>query len=664
MPSRSGVGLGLAFKLCLPTLLLGTFALCPVPALAAVWPPLPSDTWTQQARPDSGGRDAIILSEEGIAQDRASSYRFTMSRRLRIFTEEGRDAGKVEIDYLKGTSRLVEIAARSIRQDGTATELSPDQVLTTTILKSGGTEYSRATVIVPGIEPGCVVEYHYTLEGKSGGFWVWPWSFQNEYYTLISHYRWQTSDEGFGRPRWSYHKIAESMVERACTPDCDHVKEVGFVAHAIPGARNEAWAPPLRDAGAGVVTFYGAMSNSSIDFWSRWKRALDEIATDFGKDMGGFEKVVDQAHAQYPDSVAALAEVCRWLRSNVHSTAELSWEDLQANRKERSFWGREATLAGLIKRGEGSPYELNLALATAAQRLGFDSCVSLLRDRREGVFDYEVIGALPTEPITAVKAKGSSHWSFYQAASRFAIPANVPWYLRGGPGLVAGPGEYLTVTPRPEDGAPADARWALDLTLDASGGLSGRLTGALRGEQARQYRSWLWTENPALRAGLLKDELSPKGMPDLEIAAVDLGGSPDSAFAIGGMVRYPLIAAAAGAVATLPIEKLAPWRFMGDFDSERRTQPIFFRYPRREVVTVDLHLPPKATVEELPRPGEFENEVGSWQTRWSRIENGIRYERTVEVAFGEVPARRYAAVRALFRGLAEADRELLLVNTP
>jgi hypothetical protein len=664
MPSRSGVGFQFSFQLCLPALLLGALAMGPARSLAAVWPPLPADTWTQQARPDSGGRDAIILSEEGTAQDRGSNYRFTRSLRLRIFTEEGRDAGKVEIDYLKGTSRLVDIAARSIREDGTATELSPDQVLTTTILKSGGTEYSRATAIVPGIEPGCVVEYHYTLEGKSGGFWVWPWSFQNDYYTVASLYRWQTSSQGFGRPRWSYHKIAESMVERACTPDCDHVKEVVFVAHDIPGARNEAWAPPLRDAGAGVVTFYGGMSNSSIDFWSLWKRALDQIATDFGKDIGGLAKVVDQADAQSPDSVAALAEVCRWIRTNLHSTAELSWEDLQANQKERSFWGREATLAGLIKRGEGSPYELNLALATAAQRLGFDSCVCLLRDRREGVFDYDVIGALPTEPITAVKAKGSSHWSFYQAASRFAIPANVPWYLRGGPGLVAGPGEYLTVTLHPEDGALADARWALDLTLDGSGGLSGRFTGAIRGEQAREYRSWLWTENPALRAGLLKDDLSPKGMPDLELAAVDLGGSPDSAFAIGGTARYPLIAAGAGAVATLPVEKLAPWRFQGDFDSERRTQPIFFRYPRHEVVTVDLHLPPKATVEELPRPGEFENEVGAWRTSWSRIEGGIRYERSVEVDFGEMPARRYAAVRAFFRGLAEADRELLLVNTP
>jgi hypothetical protein len=643
---------------------VGALAVLPSRAFAATWPPVPPDAWTQKARPDSGGRDAIILSEEGTAQDKGSSYRFTFSRRLRIFTEDGRDAGKLEIDYLKGRSKLIEVAARSIRPDGTATELSPDQVLTTTIVKSGGSEYSRATVIVPGIEPGCIVDYRYTLEGKYGGFWVWPWSFQNNYYTLESRYRWQAQDELYSRPRWSYHKIAESMVDRACTPDCDKVKEVVFVAHAVPGARNEVWVPPLLDAGAGVVTFYSAPSRSSIDFWSEWKHALDEVAERFGKDMGSFAKVVDDAKAKNPNPDDALDEVCRWLRTNVRSTAELSWQDLQGAGKERSFWGKEASLAGLIKHGEGSPYEINLALATAAQRLGFESCVCLMKDRRDGAFDYDVIGGLPTEPITAIRPKGSSHWKFYQPASRFAIPENVPWYLRGGPGLVAGPGMDLTVTVRPEDGGASEARWDLDLTLDGAGGLSGKMTGALRGEQARAHRAWLFTEDPARHADLLKDELSPKGMPELEFASVKLDGSPDSAFVISGTARYPLVAAASGSVTTLPVEKLAPWRFEGEFENAQRTQPIFFRYPRHEVLTVDLHLPANATIEELPRPGSFENEVGSWQTRWSRIADGVRFERTVDVLYGEIPARRYTNVRSFFRGLNEADRELLLVNTP
>ena len=41
-----------------------------------------------------------------------------------------------------------------------------------------------------------------------------------------------------------------------------------------------------------------------------------------------------------------------------------------------------------------------------------------------------------------------------------------------------------------------------------------------------------------------------------------------------------------------------------------------------------------------------------------------RLERTVDVRYGELPARRYPLVRTFFAGLAEADRELLLIQGP
>jgi hypothetical protein len=642
--------------------LVGGLSAVPLHALAAIWPELPPEAWTQTARPDSGGRDAIVLSEEGSVEDRGGTFRYSVTRRLRILTENGRDAGKIEIDYLKGRSKLVEIAARSVRQDGTSTELTPDQILTTTILKAGGLEFNRATAIVPGIEPGCIVEYRYRQDGKYDGFWAWPWSFQGDYYTLESRFHWKAQDLPVARAQWASRNTPRFAIETACTPNCGDAKEVTFVARAIPGMREESWAPPLRDSGGGVVTFYTLPNVSSIQFWSAWKRLFDLVATEFGKKMGTFANVVDDARAKAPDSTAALDEVCRWLRSNVRSNAELSWEQLQAPPRERDYWAANSSLADMIKKREGTPFEINLAFATAAQRLGFDACVCLVRDRREGVFDYDVIGALPTEPVTAVRPKGSSHWKYYEPASRFAIPGNVPWFLRGGPGLVAGPGDNLTLTIDPEDGVPAATRWDLDLALDGAGNLSGKLNGTLAGEEARSYRAKLYVEDPARSGEVIADELSPKDAPDLKLARVSLDGSPDSALVITGTLRYPLAAVAAGEVSTLPVEKIAPWRFEGKFDSPKRTQPIFFRYPRREVLTVDLHLPANSKIEELPAPGSFKCTLGSWETHWSRIADGVRYERLVDIRYGERDARDFGEVQTFFKGLAETDHDLLLIS--
>jgi len=651
-------------NICAVVLVVGALAAVPTHAFAATWPALPPEVWTEKARPDSGGRDAIILSEEGIAEDRGGSFRFSVTRRLRILTENGRGAGKIEIDYLKGRSRLVEIAARSVRQDGTTTELSPDQILTTTILKSGGIEYNRATAIVPGIEPGCIVEYRYRQDGKYEGLWVWQWTFQNEYYTVESRFHWLAQDYAVARAQWASRNTPRFPIVTTCTPDCRHAKEVTFVARGVSGTREESWAPPLRDSGGGVVTFYASPNETSLQFWSAWKRWFDYVATEFSKDMGSFAGVVDDARLKAPDSAAALDDVCRWLRSNVHSTAEPSWEELQGAPRRRKYWGDKSSLAEMVKSREGSPFEINLALAAAAQRLGFDASVCLVRDRREGVFDYEVIGLLPTEPLTAVRRKGSSRWRFFQPASRFSIPGNVPWFLRGGPGLVAGPGENLVLSIHPEDGVPAGSRWDLDLVLDGAGNLSGKISGALAGEEARSRRASLYTEDPARRADLIAEELSPMNAPDLQLGRVDLGGSPDSALVITGTIRYPLIAVASGEITTLPVEKLAPWRFEGQFGSPERTQPILFRYPRREVVTVDLHLPANSKIEELPAPRAFKGNLGSWETQWSRIADGVRYERLVDIRYGERSARDYGEVQAFFRGLAATDHDLLLITAP
>ena len=317
----------------------------------------------------------------------------------------------------------------------------------------------------------------------------------------------------------------------------------------------------------------------------------------------------------------------------------------------------------MIRRGEGSPYEINLAFAAAAQKLGFEAKVVLVRDRRDGAFEEQLIGWLPTEAITVVQPQGSSRKMYFNPASRFAIARNVPWYLRGGSGLVAGSGNELILRVSPDIGAQARADWDLDLTVDASGEITGKVGGAIRGEQARSRRAWLWSEDPKRWPELVADDLVDDPV-KLEVSLGDLSEPPDSAFKVSGSVRYPGITSAAGKQVSVPIEKLVPWRLHGDFPHERRSQPISFNYPRIENVTIRVHFPAGASIEDLPAPGSFQNSAGSWTTQWTRTDDGVRLDRTVEVRFAEFPRSDYDAVRNLFSGLASADREVLLIRMP
>jgi len=134
----------------------------------ADWDPIPDQAWTEPARPDSGGGDAILLLDQSDYRHEGGHFRCDYFFRARVFTREGRSVGTVEIDYFPGVWKLSQIRARSVQQNGRSVEWDPGQLVETELLRYAGHTWSRAVVLVPGVEPGCIVEWGYTLEGPSG----------------------------------------------------------------------------------------------------------------------------------------------------------------------------------------------------------------------------------------------------------------------------------------------------------------------------------------------------------------------------------------------------------------------------------------------------------------------------------------------------------------
>src|SRR5262249_15873970 len=162
--------------------------------VAPPWPEIPTSDWQEPARPDSGGRDALILLSRAVLEDREGEYQLEVFQRLRILTAEGRKAATIEREYLKSLGEIVAISARSIRQDRYETALDPTQIVRTTIVKSRKYEYLRVSFVIPGVEPGCIAEFRFVMRGKYKSSWYEPWYFQNEYYTCTSTLDWKVSE--------------------------------------------------------------------------------------------------------------------------------------------------------------------------------------------------------------------------------------------------------------------------------------------------------------------------------------------------------------------------------------------------------------------------------------------------------------------------------------
>ena len=299
-----------------------------VPAAHAGWDPVPPEAWQEPARPDSGGGDAIMLLDHSEYTQKSNSFHVEYFARAKVFTAEGRDIGNVEVLYLKGRWKLRNLRGRSVSPAGRATELDPAQIIYSTVLSSGDVELARASATIPGIEPGCIVEWGYTLDGPSEEYGSWRFRFADRYYTCVSSHTWHPSqwDDTRVKKAWQYYGIHSVFVEEACVPNREHPEVVTFTARHQPGVRDEEMAPPAEDATPRVLVYYLPVNLTTTAYWSSWKQRIDEYQAEIAQSAGPLDDVLRDIRKRHPEPESALVATFGWVQGLLHSNSELSAE--------------------------------------------------------------------------------------------------------------------------------------------------------------------------------------------------------------------------------------------------------------------------------------------------------------------------------------------------
>src|ERR1043165_2947791 len=95
-------------------------------------------------RVDDGGENDLVLSHYV---------------RIKIFNDRGREKfSKIDIPYINGV-KIKDVAARTIKSDGTIVELAKTDIIEKTVVKASGIKLRTKTFAFPGIEPGAIIEY-------------------------------------------------------------------------------------------------------------------------------------------------------------------------------------------------------------------------------------------------------------------------------------------------------------------------------------------------------------------------------------------------------------------------------------------------------------------------------------------------------------------------
>src|SRR5690348_12762693 len=85
--------------------------------------------------------------------------------RVKVFTDRGRESqSKIDLPYGKlngGEIKIEDIAARTIKPDGSIVELNKKDIFERTIVKASGLKVKAKSFAMPAVEPGCIIEYRW-----------------------------------------------------------------------------------------------------------------------------------------------------------------------------------------------------------------------------------------------------------------------------------------------------------------------------------------------------------------------------------------------------------------------------------------------------------------------------------------------------------------------
>jgi hypothetical protein len=626
----------------------------------ADWDPIPDQAWTEPARPDSGGGDAILLLDQSDYRHEGGHFRCDYFFRARVFTREGRSVGTVEIDYFPGVWKLSQIRARSVQQNGRSVEWDPGQLVETELLRYAGHTWSRAVVLVPGVEPGCIVEWGYTLEGPSGEVDGARFQLANQVYTCKSVHTWWPSEAvpAYLPRSWTTRGIHKVLVQADCTPSCEQPEHMTLAATRLPGIREEILAPPASDVAPEVIVYYGR--ETSLDYWSEWKHLFDQIQEQLDKDPGNLAGIVDDIRAKHPIPDSALAACFRWIQTHLHTPDERPWSERFGPSQEPDPPANQS-LGDLLERSEAGSFEIQCLMVAMATHLGLDASIGFVGDRRLGGFDRNRRSIPPFNLVTVVNMRDGGTY-YLQPDSRFAPFGSIPWYFRGGTCLLSGKSSDLFRDVPPGVGARARAQWNVHLALDDQGHLRGTLEGHLRGEASATWRRALWDQDPALWSKRLREWLETGPGFDLRVEARGVPDPPDSDLVVRAEGNWPDLAAMEPDRIGIPISRLVPWRMHQLFPAGRRKLPVLFENAQTEIVHLTLDIPRGVQADHVPDQREFSNDIGAWQLHWTSKGDVVVMDRRLELSEAEVPSSQYALVQDLFQRLSEAEQGSLVLR--
>jgi len=591
-------------------------------------------------RIDDGGENDLVLSHY---------------IRIKIFTDKGRDEhSKIDIPYVGGT-KIKDVAARTIKPDGTIVELAKEDIIEKTVVKVSGLKLRTKTFAFPGVEPGAIIEYKWKEVVSNSSAHNMRLQFQRDIPVQSITYRFKPASDvivdvlPFNMPKFAFHKEKGGFQTTTVTK--------------MPAFHEEPLMPPEDSVRAWAMVRYLGTFSALLSNYYIYAGTLSVGFKDFLKVDDQIKRKAAEITADAKTPEEKLDKIFEFCRTQIKNTNDKNSgfsddqiEKLKENKKP----------SDTLKRGVGPGIDINLLFAALANASGLEARVALVPDRSKNLFNKNetIPGALRPSNI-AVKV--GEQWKFFDPGLPYTSQGMLRWQEEGVDALLIDEKPTWLKTPL----SPAEKskeKHTAQMRLDENGTLEGDVTVEFTGHLAVERKVFNEDDSPEQREENLKESVKSRlSSAELTNIVIENATDPSKPFVYKYHVRVPDYAQRTG-------KRLffQPGYFQKGisamFSASTRTYPVYFHFPWSEEDKVTIALPKGFALDNADRPGPVvAGEVCRHEIKMAvtKDESTFIYNRTFffggnnSVLFG---VQTYEPLKQLFEAIHKADNHMITLK--
>jgi hypothetical protein len=604
------------------------------------------------ANVEAGLQHGVILIEETERNDnKGTTSEIGYHLRAKILSPEGRGLADVAIPFEQGNSELKTWWGRTIHPDGTVVEFPESELKSQAVAKFGFTDLRELRGALPGVVPGCVIDYGYVVrqEGFNSSIRV---TLQKDWPVRSLRYRWVPNHY---MPAAYVTSRAEGLAIQAKVDS----QSVLITARDLDPVPDEPYMPPINEARASV-TFYYTSREKPAEYWELGAKRVETALKGFLRGSGAAKDAVEQMGI--PDG-APLAEKLKlayeWLGANIKNTQLKSAEEQEADegRDDEAYSAKT-----VLKAKEGSPRQLDFLFAGLARALGAEANIIYAVDRTDqfwnksmksfGQFSYTFVG---------VRAPGQPNEAIVIVDPGSGLPyGEVPWRATGANALMCtAKGDVsILIPPASPRANRADTHVALSFS-DDNETMTEKWTRTASGAYGLEEKRWLRDLDVRKRKERLDELCGASGR--AEVTAAELPGLEDLSYTFQiacdlemsetniteGIGRYSL-------ALTGPW-----WPETPELTAAQRVHPMVFDYPKVDVMSMEIAAPSGFQPKEAPGAVNLESPYGRYQLAVTKTPTGFHVDRAFALTVLIAKPPEYDAVKKFFSDVRKADQTTL-----